>query len=125
MKIVLSVFIGGGLGSILRYLFSVLSLRYISSGFPWGTFVSNMLACVVLAVFVLVFREKFDGNSIWKYFMITGFCGGFSTFSTFSYENYILFRSDQIAIGVLNIILSVLIGIALILFLLKDVPVHD
>ncbi len=84
IKSVLLVFIGGGLGSILRFILSK-CINMNTFSFPWATFLINMLGCLLIGVFIeLLFRL---GLSVWwKWFLITGFCGGFTTFSTFSAE---------------------------------------
>ena len=116
----LAIFLGGGLGSLARYLVTHYSLRFIQSGFPWGTFFSNMLACLVLALSVVYFRERFNAQPLWRFFIVTGFCGGFSTFSTFSYENYALMRMEHFYLAILNILVSVVLGFLIMLTLFKD-----
>jgi fluoride exporter len=94
-KNILVVGIGGGLGSIARFLCQ----KYISAWhphpFPFGTFLVNILGCFLIGVFYAL-AEK--GNILtpeWRLFLTTGICGGFTTFSSFAYENVSLLRSGD------------------------------
>ena len=81
----LAVFIGGGIGSVGRYGLSVWAQRMnFASVFPWATFIANILACLILGLFVFLFKEKFSAST--SLLIVTGFCGGLSTMSTFSME---------------------------------------
>lgn len=111
------VFIGGGLGSVARYGISKLAASYYSGNFPLGTFIANSIACLLLAV-IIVFVIPRNSESSWlQPLLLIGFCGGFSTFSTFSNETTELLQSGQIAIAVLNIAVSVIVGVGLIFWL--------
>jgi len=120
MTNLLAIFIGGGLGSICRYGISKLALKFTDINFPLGTFISNALSCIILAIAVIYFSGKVSGNMALKLFIITGFCGGFSTFSTFSLETFELLKQGNIAIALLNIAISVIVGVLLIFFILRN-----
>jgi len=104
----LIVFVGGGIGSIMRFgIGKLLPIKGFS--FPWATFLSNFLACILFAVTLLLI-QKSQKNDWIQPFMLVGICGGFSTFSTFSYENYQLFQSGNYLILILNVFLSLFLG---------------
>lgn len=111
MNYLFLVFVGGGIGSVLRYLLS----KYISSNFTHinvvGTLSSNLLASLLLAFLIYFMHEKNSLDIGWKLFLVTGLCGGFSTFSTFSYETYELFRLQMPLYALLNILISVGLGV--------------
>ena len=123
MKDAILVFIGGGLGSVARFGISGLTLRHIQTNFPVGTFLANFFACIILAI-AIALLSQYENKMQWlKPLMIIGFCGGFSTFSTFSFETLMLFRSGYTAWGISNIIVSVLSCIIILFFLYKpDIP---
>jgi CrcB protein len=112
------VFLGGGLGSIARYGITKIDFP-LSSKFPLATFITNSLACIILGVILFYAKDKISSNEWVKYFLVIGFCGGFSTFSTFSLETVKLFQDQFYTIAILNILFSLGLGILILWTLTK------
>jgi len=107
----LLVGLGGGIGSIFRYLVSVWSLRRFAMDFPLATFIVNITGCLVIGLLVgLSVRFEWLDQQM-KLLLITGFCGGYTTFSTFSLENWGLYEAGSYWNLSFNIIGSVVIGV--------------
>ncbi|RMG87333.1 MAG: fluoride efflux transporter CrcB [Bacteroidetes bacterium] len=100
----LLVFLGGGLGSLVRFSISKILAPY-SALFPWATFAANAISCVVLGMLVGM-NLRGHINDSFRLLLMTGFCGGFSTFSTFTNETFYLFQTGHIFYGLSNIFLS-------------------
>jgi fluoride exporter len=111
LKTIVYIAIGGGLGSVFRYLTAVVINKYFQSSFPYATFVTNILGCLLIGLFFGYLEKQNAISSDLKFFLITGFCGGYTTFSTFSHENVNLLQNNQILMAFLYISLSVFIGL--------------
>ncbi len=119
MNNILTVFIGGGIGSLLRYGISIYTPNLFKTTFPIATLTSNILSCIILAITVSLLNSKPETGNL-KLLLITGLCGGFSTFSTFSYETVELMRNGNMMYAIANILISVLICIALVYMIAKS-----
>ena len=112
IRTLLLVGTGGFLGSISRYLSSRFLQNIFPSAFPFGTFVVNITGCFLIGL-IYGFSER---SSLltpgWKMFLAVGFCGGFTTFSTFANENLALIRDGEFFYFLVYTGLSVFLGIA-------------
>lgn len=109
MKHLILVFIGGGLGSSLRYVLS----KWLNSWviFPLGTFTVNILGSFIIGIILGMASKEGSISVSTSMFLATGFCGGFTTFSTFSYENSIFLKSGDYLMFILYTTLSFTLGI--------------
>lgn len=105
----LAVFVGGGAGSVLRYSLGLL-LRRGDGLFPWGTFTANVLGCFLIGLFY-AWSSRFQLTAEVRLMLTTGLCGGFTTFSTFSYESLQLFQQGHYLLFFTYIVASLLLGL--------------
>lgn len=104
----LCIFVGGGLGSICRYSIGAYIIH--ATHYPWATFVANALGCLFIGLLMGYFERA---HTNWLYLLlITGFCGGFTTFSTFSNESVQLMRQGLYSTALCYMALSLLIGLS-------------
>jgi CrcB protein len=95
MKQVLLVFIGGGVGSALRYMVGKF-LKTSASGFPWSTFSVNVLGSLLIGILMGVSLKNSSFSENQTLLLITGLCGGFTTFSAFAYENQVFLKEGDL-----------------------------
>lgn len=108
---ILLVGIGGFVGSITRYLVAILFSSQISSVFPFATLTVNVLGCFLIGI---LFALSDRGNLLspeWRILLTTGFCGGFTTFSTFSYESLRLMQDGEYLYLAAYVFISVFVGL--------------
>ena len=95
IKNILLVGLGGGIGSIARYLCQRWFTINYPHHFPFGTFAVNITGCLLIGIFWGIAFKSFDENENWKSFLMVGLCGGFTTFSAFSLEGIGLLREQR------------------------------
>lgn len=113
MSIYLWIFIGGGIGSILRYLCSIYFHNNATVGWPIGTLLANFLSCFILGILLaLKLRESLSQSII--LLMMVGLCGGFSTFSTFSLELLQMLQTGSLLKSFTYMTFSIVVGVGLV-----------
>ncbi|MGG7579841.1 fluoride efflux transporter CrcB [Rhizobium sp. YTUHZ045] len=108
----LLVALGGAIGSVLRYYVGQWALRLMGPAFPWGTLAVNVVGCFVIGVFAELVARKFNASMELRLLLITGFLGGFTTFSAFSLDAISLFERGEAVAGGLYIAASVGLSMA-------------
>ena len=109
MKQLLLVFIGGGFGSALRYVIGKF-LNNSETGIPYGTFAANILGSLLIGIILGLAAKNEALTENHTLILATGFCGGFTTFSTFAYENHVFLKSGDFMNFALYTIASFVIG---------------
>jgi CrcB protein len=108
----LFIAVGGAAGAVLRYIISGWSYRLLGEGFPWGTFVVNVLGSFLIGFLWQLF-EYFPISPYMRGLIFIGGLGAFTTFSTFAFESINLFRDGELILGFANVLLMDLFGILL------------
>ncbi len=111
IRTILLVGIGGGIGSIFRYLTSVFVAKYYANSFPLATLIANILGCFLIGIIMGFLSKSQFGSQDLKWLLVTGFCGGYTTFSAFGYENINLMQNGNSALAFGYIALSIIIGL--------------
>ncbi|HAB27745.1 MULTISPECIES: fluoride efflux transporter CrcB [Xanthomarina] len=109
MKQLLLVFIGGGIGSVLRYVLG----KYLNSyqtGIPYGTFIANILGSLLIGIILGLAAKNNSISQNHTLLLATGFCGGFTTFSAFAYENHIFLKAGDFTSFAMYTIASFVVG---------------
>jgi CrcB protein len=111
IKNILLVGLGGGIGSIARYLCQRWVMLMYPSSFPWGTFAVNITGCLLIGIFWGMTFKSFAGTETWKLLLMTGLCGGFTTFSAFTLEGIGLLKEQKLLVFFTYILASMAIGL--------------
>jgi CrcB protein len=111
---ILEVFLGGGVGAVCRFLLSrQINYLELPTKFPVGTFIVNMLGCFAIGFLFQAINENLVPKRI-QLLLVTGFLGGFTTFSSFSLETVNLFGVKDFSAGLANLLLSAVLGVAFV-----------
>lgn len=111
-KSILMIGSGGFIGSVSRFLASRYVQNLVISSFPWGTFVVNVTGCFLIGLFYGISERGGLLTAEWRLFLTVGFCGGFTTFSTFAQENLGMIRDGEFYYFLLYTGLSIFLGIS-------------
>ena len=112
LKTLILIGLGGGVGSIFRYLTGLYVYKYLPASFPWGTLVVNVIGCFLIGLFMGLSERSQGLDPDWRFLFVVGFCGGFTTFSAFSMESISLLQNHQAMAAFLYIAASVVVGLS-------------
>ena len=107
----LLVFVGGGLGSSVRYLIGKASVAVLGPEFPYGTLAINVVGSFVMGLVAGWFAMRVQASQEWKLFLTTGIIGGFTTYSTFSLETALLWERGATGLAFLYVSGTLLLGL--------------
>lgn len=116
VKLMIIVGFGGFIGTILRFLVARFFVLSFDSVFPWGTFVVNILGSLLIGIFLGLSEKGNLMSEDWSLFLTVGICGGFTTFSSFSNEGYILLQNKEILRFATYASLSFFLGLLAVFF---------
>ena len=106
----LLVLLGGGVGSLTRYMAGAAIMRRFGVAFPLGTLAVNVTGSFLIGLLMTVLTERLEWSPNWRLLLVTGFLGGYTTFSSFEYESFQAMRQGAAGIALLNLTGSVLAG---------------
>ena len=104
------VFVGGGAGALIRYIAGTAIMQRFGGSFPLGTLTVNVTGCFIIGVLMTILTERFEFSPNWRFLLVVGFLGGYTTFSSFEYETLQAVRQGAWGSGILNVVASVVAG---------------
>lgn len=109
------VMIGGGLGALTRYSVGIFAGKFIGIRFPYGTLIVNLAGCFLIGVFFALFEKTSWPGPSARLFLMTGFLGALTTFSTYALETFVSIRSGTFSAAALNFLLNNVLGLCLVI----------
>jgi fluoride exporter len=110
MEKYLIVLLGGAIGSLARYLAATAVMSRYPGRFPLGTLIVNVTGCFLIGAIMTSLTQKASSHPNWRLFLVVGFLGGYTTFSSFAWETYLSARDGRPWVGLLHVITSVILG---------------
>jgi CrcB protein len=111
MSTIAAVFVGGALGALSRYGLDRLIEQRSESSFPWSTFAINVSGCVLVGFLIAAIVDRHSAPDWLRAGLVVGFCGGYTTFSTFAQETLDLVETREVAIAALSVSANVVLGV--------------
>ncbi len=108
---ILIVGLGGFIGSVARYLGGAATARALPPTFPFGTFVVNVLGCLLIGAVAVLTDERLIFGTRARLFLLVGVLGGFTTFSSFGYETIMLLRQGHLLYAAINVVGQMIVGL--------------
>ena len=106
---------GGALGALCRYITVFLTQIFMGSQFPFGTLIVNSFGSLCIGFIMTLFVDRMMGTEVLRLFLVVGFLGGFTTFSSFTWETLSLYQNGQWFYALTNIILNNVLGIFMLI----------
>jgi fluoride exporter len=106
----LLVAIGGGTGALARYVAGAAIMTRFGGRFPLGTLIVNVTGSFLIGFLMTILTGRFQFDPRWRLLLVVGFLGGYTTFSSFEWETYTAAREGELWAGLLNVVLSVMLG---------------
>jgi len=111
---IIAIACGGAIGSVLRYVVSVLAYRFTEPSLPWGTIAVNLIGSFLIGFFWEMFALSDGVSSTVRIFVLVGILGGFTTFSTYTFESGGYLRDGYISQALMNVVFSNVLGISFV-----------
>ena len=114
MRQLILIGFAGFVGTVARFGLSEFVADRIGGSFPWGTLVVNVVGCFLAGFLFCILQERTTGNEVTRAVLMVGFLGGLTTFSAFGLQTFTLLKNSQIGLALLNLLVSNLIGLAMV-----------